>query len=65
MFSGFDFCFPLSTFCFCLMLCPESGYRYHELAEGKLQCLDLKENTSLPDELAKGTKGYDEFKPSS
>jgi UDP-2-acetamido-3-amino-2,3-dideoxy-glucuronate N-acetyltransferase len=47
------------------MLCPESGYRYHEAAEGKLRCLDLKENTSLPGALAKGTKGYDEFKHAS
>lgn len=47
------------------MVCPESGYRYQEWAEGKLQCLDLEKNTSLPDALAEGTKGYDEFKHAS
>ncbi len=45
-----------------IMVCPESGYRYKEVEPGVLRCLDLDENASLPAELAKGTKAYDEFK---
>ena len=56
----FNLYFLLSTFS--SVACPESGYRYQESAAGKLQCLDLKESASLPDALAKGTKGYDDVK---
>lgn len=42
-------------------VCPESGYRYQE-RDGMLRCLDLDEEESLPEELAKGDKTYDEFK---
>ncbi len=45
-----------------VMICPESGYRYHEVEPGVLRCLDLEENAPLPKELTKGTKTYDEFK---
>ena len=52
-----------------VMVCPESGYHYQiEKAEsGKrkaesLRCLDLDENETLPDGLAKGERTYDEFK---
>ena len=44
------------------LVCPESGYRYHEESAGVLRCLDLDEDVPLPPELAKGTKSYDEFK---
>lgn len=44
-----------------IMKCPESGYRY-ELKNDRLKCLDLDEEESLPDELAKGSKGYEDFK---
>jgi UDP-2-acetamido-3-amino-2,3-dideoxy-glucuronate N-acetyltransferase len=42
--------------------CPESGFRYQENAEGQLRCLDLDEETPLPDNLAEGEKSYDDFK---
>lgn len=42
--------------------CPESGFRYQENAEGQLRCLDLDEETPLPEELAEGEKSYDDFK---
>lgn len=41
-------------------LCPESGYRYQE-AENHLRCLDLDEESSLPENLAVGTKAYRNF----
>jgi len=41
--------------------CPESGFRYKETPAG-LQCLDLDEETPLPEQLAVGVKTYDEFK---
>jgi UDP-2-acetamido-3-amino-2,3-dideoxy-glucuronate N-acetyltransferase len=45
-----------------VMRCPETGYRYKEIAAGSLKCLDLDEDASLPAELTKGTKSYKEFK---
>ncbi len=45
-----------------LMVCPESGFRYDEVAPGALKCLDLDEDTPLPAELQRGTKRYDDFK---
>ncbi|MBS3820642.1 MAG: N-acetyltransferase [Planctomycetes bacterium] len=44
-----------------VMTCPESGYRYQE-TDGALRCLDLDEESPLPEELSKGERSYDEFK---
>lgn len=44
-----------------VMICPESGFKY-KLENDTLRCLDLDEEESLPDELSKGEKTYDEFK---
>lgn len=44
------------------MVCPESGFRYREVAPGILRCLDYPEDKPLPPDLSKGTKSYDEFK---
>ncbi|MCX7011738.1 MAG: DapH/DapD/GlmU-related protein [Candidatus Sumerlaeota bacterium] len=45
-----------------IMTCPESGYRYKEVAPGVLRCLDLDEEAPLPKDLAVGARAYDEFK---
>jgi UDP-2-acetamido-3-amino-2,3-dideoxy-glucuronate N-acetyltransferase len=45
-----------------VMVCPESGYRYKEVAPGVMKCLDLDEEAPLPPELAVGKKTYDELK---
>ncbi len=45
-----------------VMVCPESGYRYREVAPGVLRCLDLDEEAPLPPDLAVGARTYDEFK---
>lgn len=45
-----------------IMTCPETHYRYHEQTPGVLRCLDLDEDAPLPAELAKGSRGYDDFK---
>ena len=45
-----------------IMVCPESGFRYREVEEGLLRCLDLDEESPLPAELAVGAKTYDELK---
>src|ERR1035441_7735201 len=42
--------------------CPESGYRYEEVAPGVLRCLDLDEEAPLPKGLTTGGKSYDEYK---
>jgi UDP-2-acetamido-3-amino-2,3-dideoxy-glucuronate N-acetyltransferase len=47
-----------------IMICPESGYRYKESEPGVLRCLDLDEETPLPQDLSLGAKTYDEFKKS-
>lgn len=44
-----------------VMTCPESGYRY-QMNNNSLKCLDLDEEESLPEELTRGDKTYDEFK---
>lgn len=44
-----------------VLLCPESGYRY-KLNSGILKCLDLDEEDSLPAELTKSEKTYEEYK---
>ncbi len=43
------------------MVCPESSFRYR-LENDELRCLDLEEDSPLPEALAKGTKTYDEYK---
>lgn len=45
-----------------VMVCPESGYRYHETMPGHLKCLDLAEEDPLPVQLTKGIRSYDEYK---
>ncbi|MGC8744979.1 MAG: Gfo/Idh/MocA family oxidoreductase [Verrucomicrobiia bacterium] len=45
-----------------IMVCPESGFRYKEVSQGVLRCLDYPEDKPLPPELSKGSKSYDEFK---
>ena len=45
-----------------IMICPESGFRYREVAQGIVRCLDLDEEAPLPPELAVGKYTYDEFK---
>lgn len=47
------------------MICPESGYRYREIAPGVLRCLDLDEDSPLPSALAIGNRSYDEYKASN
>jgi UDP-2-acetamido-3-amino-2,3-dideoxy-glucuronate N-acetyltransferase len=42
--------------------CPESGYRYKVGQDGRLVCLDLSEEESLPPSLSKGTRSYQDFK---
>ena len=46
-----------------LMTCPESGLRYREVQPGAVKCLDLDEESPLPDELRAGKKPYREFRP--
>jgi UDP-2-acetamido-3-amino-2,3-dideoxy-glucuronate N-acetyltransferase len=43
-------------------VCPESGLRYALSAEGAVRCLDLDEDTPLPEALRTGTRDYDSFK---
>jgi len=45
-----------------IMICPESGFRYKLIDDSRLECLDLGEEESLPDYIAKGEKSYREFK---
>ncbi|HBC87119.1 MAG TPA: N-acetyltransferase [Lentisphaeria bacterium] len=45
-----------------VMTCPESGFRYKEVKPGVLKCLDLDEESPLPEEKKVGKKTYDEFK---
>lgn len=45
-----------------VLTCPESGYRYREIAPGVLRCLDLDEQSPLPGDLSTGSIAYDEFK---
>ncbi len=42
-------------------VCPESGFRY-QLSEEKVSCLDLNEESPLPDSLRTGEKTYDDLK---
>jgi len=45
-----------------IMICPESGFRYKLIDDTRLECLDLGEDESLPDHIARGEKSYREFK---
>ena len=45
-----------------VMICPESGFRYKEVAPGVIRCLDLDEEAPLPEEFAVGKRTYDSFK---
>jgi UDP-2-acetamido-3-amino-2,3-dideoxy-glucuronate N-acetyltransferase len=45
-----------------IMRCPESGFRYKVAQSGVLRCLDLDEETPLPESLSSGSKTYDDFK---
>jgi len=45
-----------------LMVCPESGFRYKEVAPGVVRCLDLDEESPLPPEMAQGARSYREWK---
>jgi len=47
-----------------VMCCPESGFRYREIAPGVLKCLDLDEEAPLPKEMSEGNRAYREFKES-
>ncbi len=40
--------------------CPESGLRYHEVEPGGLCCMDLNEDTLLPEAMRKGSTYYDD-----
>lgn len=42
--------------------CPESGLRYKEAEQGVFHCLDLDEESPLPNELATGKVSYREVK---
>lgn len=44
------------------MSCPESGYRYREVTDGVVRCLDLSEDAALPTALTEGAQSYREFK---
>ena len=45
-----------------IMTCPETGLRYREDEPGIVRCLDLDEDSPLPDELRQGSGSYDEIK---
>jgi UDP-2-acetamido-3-amino-2,3-dideoxy-glucuronate N-acetyltransferase len=44
-----------------IFTCPESGLRYRETAPGILSCLDLHEDTALPDAMRVGSVCYDDL----
>jgi len=46
-----------------LMTCPESGLRYREATPGTLRCVDLDEESPLPEALRKGERLYRELRP--
>ena len=45
-----------------ITICPESGYRYKEVAPGVVKCLDIDEESPLPEDKAVGKIPYDDFK---
>jgi len=52
-----------------IMVCPESGLRYHLTTPHSplttIKCLDLGEEVTLPPEMAKGRRNYEECKTST
>ena len=44
------------------MVCKESSYRYKEVESGVIKCLDLDEETSLPQEHSIGVTSYRDIK---
>jgi len=48
-----------------LMICPESKLRYHEIKPGIVKCLDLDEDSPLPELLSMGKLHYRETKAKS
>ncbi len=44
-----------------VMVCPESGYRYHQVEPGILRCLDLDEDQPLPEDKRTGERYYDDI----
>jgi UDP-2-acetamido-3-amino-2,3-dideoxy-glucuronate N-acetyltransferase len=47
-----------------IMICAESGYRYKEVEQGVVRCLDLDEESPLPQDKSVGVIPYDDFKDS-
>ena len=47
-----------------IAVCPESGFRYR-MENGVVRCLDLDEDSPLPETLARGKKPYDAYKNGS
>jgi len=45
-----------------ILTCPESGFRYTEESPGVLRCMDLDEESPLPDSLRVGSIRYDDLK---
>lgn len=45
-----------------ITICPESGYRYKEVEQGIFKCLDIDEESTLPEDKAVGKIPYDDFK---
>ncbi len=44
-----------------IMICAESGFRYKQVEQGVVKCLDLDEGDPLPPEMAIGKVTYDEL----
>ena len=44
-----------------VMRCPESGYRF-ALEDGAMRCLDLDEESPLPESQSHGRRGYDSYR---
>jgi len=45
-----------------IMTCPETGFRYQEMENGQLHCLDLDEDQPLPTSLSNGAQSYNKYK---
>lgn len=45
-----------------MMVCPESSLKYKVDDNGNLKCLDINEDTSLPEDMKTGVRDYDSFK---
>src|SRR4051812_181550 len=48
-----------------VMVCPESGFKYQEISPGILRCVDLDEESPLPEKYRAGQKHYESFKSQS